>query len=103
MKRRGSPPVIAVFMGMVTATGGGVIRDALTKTRPMIMGGQLYATAALLGAACYAALVCLSVAEVIAESLAFLSCFLVRAAAVVFDIRMGPPSEFLRFGRNDNT
>jgi uncharacterized membrane protein YeiH len=35
----GAPIVIAVFMGMVTATGGGVIRDLLTNTEPMILCG----------------------------------------------------------------
>ena len=43
----GAPFIVAVFMGMVTATGGGVIRDVLTNTQPMILSGQLYATAAL--------------------------------------------------------
>jgi uncharacterized membrane protein YeiH len=45
----GVPFVIAVFMGMVTATGGGVFRDVLTQTQPMILCGELYATAALVG------------------------------------------------------
>jgi uncharacterized membrane protein YeiH len=93
-----APLVVAVFMGMLTATGGGVIRDVLTGTKPMITSGQLYATAALAGAACYTAMVHLSVAEGIAELLAFLSCFLLRAAAIVFNIRMGPPGEFIRIG-----
>jgi uncharacterized membrane protein YeiH len=34
----GAPFVIAVFMGMVTATGGGLIRDVLTNTQPMNPG-----------------------------------------------------------------
>ncbi len=48
-----APLVVAVFMGMLTATGGGVVRDVLTGTKPMITSGQLYATAALTGATCY--------------------------------------------------
>ena len=39
---------------------------------------------------------------VFAVWLAFLLCFLVRAAAIVFNIRMGPPGEFIRFGKNMN-
>jgi uncharacterized membrane protein YeiH len=46
----GAPIVIAIFMGALTATGGGVIRDILTQTRPLILYGELYATAALAGA-----------------------------------------------------
>ena len=99
----GVPPVVGVFMGVLTATGGGVIRDVLTKTKPMITDGQLYATAALLGATCYAILVHTAVTELIAELLAFLSCLLLRAAAIVFNIRMGPPGEFLRIGPSQTT
>jgi uncharacterized membrane protein YeiH len=92
----GAPFVIAVFMGMVTATGGGVIRDVLTRTHPMIMCGEVYATAALVGSLGYAALVQLALPEGAAELLAFLAAFSLRAAAIVFNIRMGPPGEFIR-------
>jgi len=95
----GAPFVIAVFMGMVTATGGGVIRDVLTNTQPMILCGQPYATAAMLGSLSYAILRTLGIAEITAESVAFLAAFSLRASAIVFDIRMGPPGEFLRLGR----
>jgi len=91
-------PAVAVFMGMITATGGGVIRDIITGTKPMITEGQLYATAALIGAGCYAALQAGGGSEIVAEALAFSACFLVRAATIVFDIRMGPPGEFIRIG-----
>ena len=94
----GAPPVVAVFMGMLTATGGGVIRDVICNEKPMITSGQLYATVALFGAACYAALRAAPVAETAAESIAFLLCFLLRAAAIHFNIRMGPPGEFIRVG-----
>jgi len=94
----GAPFVVAVFMGMVTATGGGVIRDVLTNTQPMILCGQLYATAALAGALIYALLTYLALPEGVAELLAFLAAFALRAAAIIFDIRMGPPGEFIRVG-----
>ena len=99
----GSSFVIAVFMGMVTATGGGVIRDVLTNTQPMILCGQLYATAALVGALTYASLTYLALPEGVAELLAFLAAFALRAAAIIFDIRMGPPGEFIRFAKTDNS
>jgi uncharacterized membrane protein YeiH len=97
----GAAPVVAVFMGMMTATGGGLIRDIITGTKPMITEGQLYATAALIGAGCYALLHAAGGAEVIAEGVAFLACFLVRAAAIRFDVRMGPPGDFIRIGSRD--
>jgi uncharacterized membrane protein YeiH len=94
----GSPPIIAVFMGMVTATGGGVIRDVLTNSQPMILCGQPYATAALLGSLSYAILRYLAVPEIPAEAIACLAAFTLRACAISFDIRMGPPGEFIRIG-----
>jgi two-component system invasion response regulator UvrY len=38
------------------------------------------------------------VSRVLAESLAFVLCFLLRAAAIILDLRMGPPGEFMRVG-----
>ena len=98
----GTPPIIAVFMGMVTATGGGLIRDVLTNTQPMILCGQPYATAALLGSLSYAALRYLAVPEIAAEVVACLAAFTLRACAIIFDIRMGPPGEFMRFGEDQS-
>ena len=98
----GAPFVIAVFMGMVTATGGGVIRDVLTNTQPMILCGQLYATAALLGSLGYASLLALGVPDIAAQLVAFLAAFLLRASAIIFNIRMGPPGEFIRVGTTDD-
>ncbi len=96
----GAPPIIAVFMGMITATGGGLIRDVLTNTQPMILCGQPYATAALLGSLSYACLRYLAIPEIPAEIVACLAAFLLRASAIIFDIHMGPPGEFLRVGKS---
>ena len=95
----GAPFVVAVFMGMMTATGGGMMRDVLTNTTPMILGGQLYATAAIAGSLTYASLNYLGTSNILAEWLAFLAAFALRAAAIVHDIRMGPPGEFIRIGK----
>ena len=79
------------------------IRDVLTNTQPMILCGQLYATAALTGSLTYASLTYLALPEGVAELLAFLAAFALRAAAIIFDIRMGPPGEFIRFAKTDNS
>jgi len=83
----------------MTATGGGMMRDVLTNTTPMILGGQLYATAAIAGSLTYASLNYLGTSNILAEWLAFLAAFALRAAAIVYDIRMGPPGEFIRIGK----
>ena len=94
----GSPFIIAVFMGTVTATGGGLIRDVITNTQPMITSGQIYATAALLGSLSYASLRHLGVPDVPAEAVSCLAAFSLRALAIIFNVRMGPPGEFIRIG-----
>jgi uncharacterized membrane protein YeiH len=97
----GAPYTIAVIMGMITATGGGVFRDVITNTQPMIMSGQVYATAALLGSLSYAILRYLDFEEVPAELISCLAAFTLRASAIIFNVRMGPPGEFIRIGKED--
>ncbi len=94
----GVPWEVAIFMGVMTATGGGVIRDVLTDTRPMILCGQLYAVAALAGAFVNVGLVRLSVMPEVAMAAGFLGTLLLRGAAILYDIQLGPPGEFLRIG-----
>jgi len=96
----GSSFVVAVFMGMLTATGGGVIRDVLTNTKPMILSaGELYATAALGGAFVYALMMHLQASAPLAQLLGFLAVLILRASSILFGVRTGPPGEFLRWGR----
>ncbi len=98
----GTPFIVAVFMGMITATGGGLIRDVITNTQPMVLRGQLYATAALAGALTYASLDLLQLNWLLVEATSFLVAFGLRASAIIFDIRMGPPGEFIRIGKSDD-
>ena len=95
----GSPFFIAVIMGMITAVGGGVIRDVITNTQPMIVSGQIYATAALLSALSYASLHYFGVNEIVAEVISCGAAFTLRALAIIYDIRMGPPGEFITIGK----
>ena len=47
----GLNPVMATLMGMLTGIGGGMARDLLLAQVPMVLRGDLYAVAALAGAA----------------------------------------------------
>jgi len=47
----GSNAEVAVLLGMVTAVGGGVMRDVLLNRVPVILQREIYASAALVGAA----------------------------------------------------
>jgi uncharacterized membrane protein YeiH len=46
----GSGPVVAVAMGVITATFGGIIRDVLGNESPVVLSREIYVTAALVGA-----------------------------------------------------
>jgi len=46
----GTTGPVAVLLGVVTGTGGGVARDVLARQRPLILVGQIYALSAAAGA-----------------------------------------------------
>lgn len=46
----GTGPVVAVALGVVTATFGGIIRDVLGNESPVVLSREVYVTAALVGA-----------------------------------------------------
>ncbi len=47
----GIAPLIAALLGMLTAIGGGLVRDVLSGQVPVVLRDEIYASAALLGAA----------------------------------------------------
>jgi uncharacterized membrane protein YeiH len=99
----GAPFVVAVFMGMLTATGGGVIRDVLTNTKPMILSaGQLYATAALGGSFVYALMITQQASPLLAQALGFLTVLALRTASIVYGIGTGTSGELLSREKEGN-
>jgi uncharacterized membrane protein YeiH len=49
----GSSSMIAVVMGTITGSFGGLIRDVMCNEIPLVLRGELYATAAVIGATTY--------------------------------------------------
>lgn len=47
----GAGTLVAIVMGMMTATFGGLIRDVICNETPLILGKEIYATCAALAAA----------------------------------------------------
>jgi uncharacterized membrane protein YeiH len=78
----GAGPFIAVAMGVVSATFGGVIRDILGGESPLILRKEIYVTAALAGAAAFVALAALGAPAAIAAAAGFAACFVIRALAL---------------------
>ncbi len=93
-----APALIAIFMGAVTATFGGVVRDVLLNEPPLILKQDIYATAALIGAAVYVGLLALGLGESPAAVIAALATFAIRAAAIIFNI---PSPRFARPRKNE--
>jgi uncharacterized membrane protein YeiH len=46
-------PVTCLFLGLISATFGGVIRDVLCNEIPLIFRKEIYATAGIVGGLCY--------------------------------------------------
>jgi uncharacterized membrane protein YeiH len=84
----GAGPVIAVAMGIATATFGGIIRDILGGESPVILKQEIYITAALLGATVFVALDGLGVRTDPAAVVAFMAAFGLRAAALHWNLSL---------------
>ncbi len=78
----GGGAFIAIVMGVITATIGGVIRDVLGGEIPMILRKEIYATAALAGAAAFVVGAILGVPPTGAALAGFAICFAIRGLAL---------------------
>lgn len=57
---------LAIFFGMFTGVGGGIVRDVLVQEMPFVLHKRIYALASLLGACLYWGLLQLQIPSVIA-------------------------------------
>lgn len=79
----------AIVLGLIAATGGGVLRDLTLSRQPEIFQqGQLFATAALAGVVTYAVLFKLGVDETATALIAAAVTFVVRITAWRMDIKL---------------
>ena len=79
----GLGPVPAALMGMVTAIGGGMMRDVLAGNVPVIFEGALYATPALSGAVVAVLLDRTDVPALVVVTAGFSTCLVWRLLALV--------------------
>jgi uncharacterized membrane protein YeiH len=73
---------IAVVMGVMTATFGGIVRDMVVGEVPLLLHKEIYVTAALAGSLVFVGLMTVSAPETIAAVCGFAACFAVRALAL---------------------
>jgi uncharacterized membrane protein YeiH len=75
-------PLLATMMGGITGVGGGTIRDLLIGQVPKVLRSDVYAAAALFGAAITVLCLKLKVNAVVASSSGIAGCFTLRMLAV---------------------
>ena len=90
-RRAGADPLIAVVMGMMTATFGGLIRDVLCQELPLILRKEVYASAAAVGAIVHiAGTEGLGLSVLVSASAGLAAAFTVRAAGIAFGLSLPP-------------
>ena len=81
-------PVIAVAMGVASASFGGIIRDILGGGSPIILRQEIYITAALAGALVYVLLSRAGIHEDVTIFLGFLAAFGLRAMGLYWGLSL---------------
>lgn len=76
-------PIVAVVMGMLTGTFGGVLRDVIASEPSVLMRREVYITAAMIGGALYVLCYGLGAPPLLAALTGFLCAFIVRSGALI--------------------
>jgi uncharacterized membrane protein YeiH len=80
----GIHPFVAALMGALTGVGGGVVRDMLLVRVPAVLHTDIYASAALLGAAVVLVARRMGLAPALAGMTGGVACFVLRLVAVSY-------------------
>jgi uncharacterized membrane protein YeiH len=80
----GAPALVAIAMGAVTGSVGGIIRDTLGHVPSVLLRQEIYVTASVLGAWTYVGFSELSVGRLPAMIAGFLVTFAIRGLAIKF-------------------
>lgn len=80
----GVPVLVAIAMGAVTGSVGGMIRDTLGHVPSILLRHEIYITASVLGAGTYVGLDGLGVGRPAAMIIGFVVTFVVRGLAIAF-------------------
>jgi len=87
----GTSPLIALCMGIMTATFGGIARDVLCGSNLTLMNEELYITTAVAGSIVYLTLNLFELPYSYDLIGGFLVAFILRALAILFNIKLPNP------------
>ena len=82
---------LVLMMGMLTAIGGGLLRDLMLKEIPFVLNKRIYAIAAFGGALLYYLLNLARISDVVASLAGILLTFLLRILATVYKWNLPHP------------
>jgi uncharacterized membrane protein YeiH len=82
----GFPMWVAIVMGTITGSFGGMMRDILINEEPLIFRKDIYALACVCGGLAYYACTLLSVPSALAQFISAISVFIIRILAVKYHI-----------------
>lgn len=91
-------PVVAVVMGMLTGTFGGILRDVIAEEPSVLLRREIYISAAMVGALLYVVIAGLGAPDLFAALSGFLCAFVVRSGALIMGWTL--PGYRSRPGRN---
>ena len=80
----GAGPVVAIVMGVITASVGGIIRDIIGQEPSIILRREIYVTASVIGAIAYVVLIGAGAGRIASALAAFLAVFAVRGFAIKY-------------------
>ena len=84
----GTPWLVASFMGVMTGTMGGIFRDILSNTHPVVFQSPLYATVSWGGSLLFIGLIQLQMDVTLAAVITGISIFIARLLAIRYDITL---------------
>jgi len=84
----GAGPLVAVMLGVATGVAGGMIRDVICNEIPLVLTGDIYATAAFAAGVTYVGADALEIGRDLSLVLAVLAGFAVRAAGIRYKLSL---------------
>ena len=84
----GHPFWVAIIMGCITGSAGGVIRDLLLNKTPVIFQKEIYAMASIVGGLLYWVMITIDINLAVSAAVTFIFIVLVRFLAVKYHISL---------------